>query len=141
MRFLDRLEQNRRSLRDGEIDTPKTEGSVRTVEICRTAENALKEQWKLNGRNKSGFVFVTGAGNPQFSSGNIIARHWKPLLKRLGLPYRRIYETRHTFASLMIASGADVVSVAHILGHKTVKMTLEVYARYFPNKRRTKCSF
>lgn len=131
----------RRSLRDGVIDTPKTEGSVREVEISPTVEAALRAQWQQTGLKKSGFVFCTEAGKAHFSSGNIIARHWKPLLKRLGLDYREMYQTRHTFASLMIAGGADVLTVARIMGHKTTRMTLERYARFVPGRQRAIAKF
>ena len=37
---------------------------------------------------------------------------------------------RHTFASLMIASGEDILWVSAMLGHKNSSITLSVYAKY-----------
>jgi integrase len=38
------------------------------------------------------------------------------------------HEFRHTYASLMIASGVDVVTVSRMLGHSSTKITLDVYS-------------
>ena len=38
------------------------------------------------------------------------------------------HDLRHTFATIAISEGADVRSVAAILGHANVAMTLNVYA-------------
>lgn len=45
-----------------------------------------------------------------------------------GLPHIHPHQFRHTAASLMIANGTDVVTVADILGHKNTSMTLDVYS-------------
>lgn len=44
------------------------------------------------------------------------------------LPHIHPHQFRHTAASLMIASGTDIVTVADVLGHKTTTTTLSVYA-------------
>lgn len=48
--------------------------------------------------------------------------------KKNHLPHRHPHQFRHTAASLMIANGTDVVTVADILGHKNTSMTLDVYS-------------
>ncbi|MGE4296180.1 MAG: tyrosine-type recombinase/integrase [Campylobacterales bacterium] len=125
----------RRGMRDGVLSEPKTAGSVREVELSPSVVHALKTQWQETGLKQAGFVFLTEAGTPHRATNNIIVRQWRPLLKRLGLEYRELYQTRHTFASLMIAGGTDVVTVARLLGHKTTRMTLERYARFVPGRR------
>jgi integrase len=42
---------------------------------------------------------------------------WKPALDRAGLPYRRPYDLRHSFASLLLHEGRSVIYVARQLGH------------------------
>jgi integrase len=46
-------------------------------------------------------------------------------------PRLRFHDLRHTFASLLIAEGADVVFASRKLGHASVKTTLDVYAHLF----------
>lgn len=48
-----------------------------------------------------------------------------------GLPHYRIHELRHTFASILIAQGENVVFVSKQLGHRDPSITLAVYAHLF----------
>ena len=75
------------------------------------------------------FVFCNAEGNP-LSIQNITSRLWAPLLRNLNLPYRKIYQTRHTAASLWLAAGENVMWVSKVLGHADVHTTLTRYAAY-----------
>jgi integrase len=46
-------------------------------------------------------------------------------------PKLRFHDCRHTFASLLIASGGTVVFVSRQLGHGSPDITLRVYAHLF----------
>ncbi|WP_006245579.1 tyrosine-type recombinase/integrase [Mycolicibacterium tusciae] len=48
-------------------------------------------------------------------------------------PRVTVHDLRHTAASLMIASGANVKTVQSQLGHKTATMTLDLYGHLFPD--------
>ncbi|MGV0044324.1 tyrosine-type recombinase/integrase [Mycobacterium colombiense] len=48
-------------------------------------------------------------------------------------PRVTVHELRHTAASLMIASGANVKTVQAQLGHKSATMTLDQYGHLFPD--------
>ena len=48
-------------------------------------------------------------------------------------PRVTVHELRHTAASLMIRSGANVKTVQSQLGHKTATMTLDQYGHLFPD--------
>jgi integrase len=52
-----------------------------------------------------------------------IARHFEAARAALGKPDWRIYDLRHTAASWLIQSGADLVTVRDILGHTSLAMT------------------
>jgi integrase len=59
----------------------------------------------------------------------VVARHFKPLLRAYyPLPDIRLYDLRHTHASLLLAAGTQVHVVARRLGHASPVMTLNVYA-------------
>jgi integrase len=45
----------------------------------------------------------------------------------LGLRGVRVHDLRHTAATLLLASGADLKSVARILGHASTVMTADLY--------------
>ena len=55
------------------------------------------------------------------------------MLKDLGLALRRPYETRHTAATLWLASGESPEWVAKQLGHTNTEMLFRVYSRFIPN--------
>ncbi len=58
------------------------------------------------------------------------------VVKKSGLPYRRMYETRHTFASWGLAAGESPEWVARTLGHVNTSMVFKTYGRYVPNLTR-----
>ena len=45
---------------------------------------------------------------------------------------------RHTFASMMISSGEDILWVASMLGHKNANITLSTYVK---SEKKSRCSF
>ncbi len=56
------------------------------------------------------------------------SRVWHPSLRRARLRAIRIHDARHTHASLLIGSGADVVAVSRRLGHSNPSVTLTTYS-------------
>ena len=115
------------------IETTKTLGSNRVIQMNSIVYEALLNQKKRTGKFE--FVFCTGVGNP-LDYNNLSKRIWFPTLKRLGLERRRPYETRHTAATLWLASGEAPEWIARQLGHSTTKMLFQVYSRYVPNLTR-----
>jgi integrase len=57
-------------------------------------------------------------------------------LRHLDLRLRRPYQTRHTAATLWLASGESPQWIARQLGHASTEMLFKVYARYVPNLTR-----
>jgi integrase len=55
---------------------------------------------------------------------------WRPVTAALGIQGSRPYDLRHSFASLLIQEGVQIIEVARQLGHSPT-MTLEVYAHVF----------
>ena len=66
---------------------------------------------------------------------------WKKLLKGLDISYRTIYQMRHTFATVMIEYGEDILWVSHMLGHTDSSMTLQMYAKYRKQENRKRATF
>lgn len=124
----------RQSIVNGELQDTKTEGSSRDVPIVPVVRSALLDQ---RARNPAGcrWVFPAPGGGPM-SLVNFTNRVWIPLLRHLGLPPRRPYQTRHTAATLMLASGENPEWVARVLGHSSTEMLFRVYSRYVPNLTR-----
>lgn len=58
---------------------------------------------------------------------------WKTTLRELGIRYRRPYNTRHTYATLGIMSGARPAFLAGQLGH-SLQVFFQVYAKWINSK-------
>jgi integrase len=118
----------------GLVETAKTIGSERTIQIPQPVVDALKTQLSITG-HLNGFVFCNNAGSP-FDYHNINNRIWYPTLKRLGLKRRRAYQTRHTTATLWLASGENPEWIARQMGHSSTRMLFTIYSRFVPNLTR-----
>jgi integrase len=123
----------RESLVAGEMTDTKTDSSSRDIPMSQPVFDALKEQHKRTGKME--WVFCNGDGN-QLQINNVSNRVWKPLLRLLDLPYRRLYQTRHTAATLWLAAGENVLWVSQVLGHSDPHVTFQKYAKYAPDLTR-----
>jgi hypothetical protein len=54
--------------------------------------------------------------------------------ERAGLPHYRVYDMRHTFASLLLAESAPITYVSAQLGHSSPATTMRFYARWIPSQ-------
>ena len=62
---------------------------------------------------------------------------FKQILKKNGLPENlNVHSLRHTTASLLIANGTDVATVAGLLGHSQVSTTLDIYTHSFDKNKK-----
>jgi integrase len=60
--------------------------------------------------------------------------YWEPTLKALGLRYRRPYNTRHTYATMLLMAGARPAYAARQLGH-SVEMFLTTYSKWIEGEQ------
>jgi len=74
---------------------------------------------------------------------NILTRHIKPVARKLGLGLVNWQVLRRTYATWMIASGADPKAVQAQMRHASIKTTLELYAQFVPvaQQQRENASF
>jgi integrase len=62
----------------------------------------------------------------------MVAYQWQLTRERVGVSYR-LHDLRHFYASGLIRSGCDVVTVQRALGHASASTTLTVYAHIWPD--------
>jgi len=124
----------REALVQGRMVPTKTDGSIRDVDMNSLVFEALAKHRKVTS-SRSEFVFCSRTGKP-YANRNVTQRVWYPLLKRQGLKPRRPYQTRHTAATLWLASGESPEWIARQMGHTTTEMLFRVYSRYVPNLTR-----
>jgi integrase len=73
--------------------------------------------------NQKGYVFCHSDGK-SFGTIRTAFENLRRKLKRMGVPHFRFHDLRHTFASHLVMSGADIVVVKELLGHKSLSMTM-----------------
>ena len=118
----------------------KTASSVGSINFSSAIVKALKihRREQLEERMKLGaayqnldLVFASELGTPLMPR-NLINRHFKPLLKKAELKDIRLYNLRHTTASLLLAANEHPKVVQERLGHSNVTITLDTYSHVSP---------
>jgi integrase len=108
--------------------SPKTERAVRDVILMPALAQALRQHKSESAFDQpDDYVFTTRVGTPVHAA-HIGLQALKPALERAGLRPIRWHDLRHTFASLLIAGGANITFVSRQLGHTSSQVTLGVYA-------------
>jgi integrase len=125
-------------------ETTKT-GRGRAVHLLPEVVAALKahRRRQLEERMAKGtlwdeqdLVFPNARGKPT-NRDNLSKRHFKPILKKAGLPLDLgLYTLRHTFATLWLESGEHPKILQEILGHSRIHTTLDVYSHALPHMQR-----
>lgn len=78
---------------------------------------------------------------PIYDIKRIRETSWKKTLKVCGIDYRTIYQTRHSFATMMLENGEDILWLSNMLGHTDSSMTLSKYTHYIKRKEKKRGEF
>lgn len=82
-----------------------------------------------------GFIFTRHTGEP--IRPDYLTGWFKSFVKRNNLPDIHIHSLRHTNASLQIAAGTPLTTVAHRLGHANANTTTKIYAHFIKSADET----
>jgi integrase len=128
--------QLNRALAGKNLTAPKTKRSRRRIDLSTASIAALKAHRKrqLEERMQKaglwrdhGLVFPSTVGTPLFHRN--VVRAFKDLLKRAELPQStRLYDLRHTCATLLLGSNVHPKYVQELLGHASIALTLDTYS-------------
>ncbi|WRB33748.1 site-specific integrase [Helicobacter pylori] len=119
----------------GEITSTKNKPSIREVDLLEPVEKILKELKATEPASKK-MIFLSVPKRTQD-----FQRAFKKLLKALNLKDRKLYTTRHTFASLMLSMGEEAMWVSQTLGHKDLNTTYSTYSHYIPKQDKERAKF
>jgi integrase len=72
-----------------------------------------------------GYVLAGPDGKAQ--SPGAVSKAWERTMSSIGMPEITLHSLRHTHASMLIASGMDVLTISKRLGHSSPAITLGVY--------------
>jgi integrase len=126
------------TVREGRVQgiegPPKTLSSYRDIDMLDPLL-AVMRQHRLTSPRDAVYVFTNRHGRP-LEVNNLRNRVWYPALQRAKLRKRTMYQTRHTFASLMLSHGEDPLWVARMLGHTSLDMIFKHYGKFIRNRTR-----
>ena len=78
------------------------------------------------------YIFVNPKTNKPYDN---VKKSFKTGLKKAGIEDFTFHDLRHTFASHLVMSGVDLMTVKELLGHKDIKMTMR-YSHLSPDHKR-----
>jgi integrase len=126
--------------RSWSFEDPKTARSRRTVSLPRPLVEKLKAHRRAQAeqRLKLGsswealdLVFCSEIGSP-LQIPNITYRYYRPILKKAELPHLRLYDLRHSCATLLLTADENPKVVSERLGHSSIVQTLDTYSHVLP---------
>jgi integrase len=118
---------------------PKTAAGRRSVPLDASLEPILRALRTSQGRERlqsggayenDGYLCADELGHPYHP--DTVSGWFESAVKKSGLRRIRLHDTRHTAASLMLASGVPVKVVSEMLGHASPTITLTIYAHVLP---------
>lgn len=123
---------------------PKTKRSSRSIPLSNSMIMTLKAHRRnqLEVRMKRGanyqnhdLIFASEIGTP-IMHRNLHRRHFKPILEKAKLPDIRLYDLRHTTATLLLSAGENPKVVSERLGHSSIVLTMDVYSHVLPSMQK-----
>ena len=104
------------------ISTPKTKSSQREIPIVQPLSTMMKDFAKIC---RPDYFVCSGTTTP--IEPRTYRSYYMKKIEEIGLPRLKFHGLRHTFATQLIASKADVKTVSAILGHSDITTTLNTY--------------
>jgi integrase len=122
----------RRGIVKGRVEPPKTKYGRREVAlpdslVCRVRSHFAD----MADQESTALVFTNRAGNV-LEYGNLLRRHLKPIVEEVNAPWAGFHTFRHTFASLHLSRGTNLLQLSRALGHHSAAFTLSRYTHLLP---------
>jgi integrase len=154
--FRERFITVRRQYKDGKITRTKTK-KIRKIDISDALLGDLKllrkrrqEEYLARGKNEIPEWVFLSPGQRIWEEGKVIGREEgqpvdmknfrnRVFLKacdKANIRRRRLHDTRHSFASILLMSGESPAYVRDQLGHSSIKMTVDIYGHWIPGSNR-----
>ena len=106
-------------------------GSERVVHLADTLVTVLAKHVAAHGTTGNDRWLFAGYGDGP-PHHNTVSYWWRKTLRDAELSGIKLHDLRHFYASGLIASGCDVVTVQRSLGHSKATTTLNPYAHHWP---------
>lgn len=113
--------------------TTAKSGKTRHVPLNREAR-AVIERWRQHPERGESYLFELKLPDGQPQPMENLKGSFNRVLKAAGIEQFSWHCLRHTFASRLVMSGVDLVTVGDLLGHADIKMTMR-YSHLSPDHK------
>ena len=107
------------------LDYSKTEQSIRTIPMSFSLYKYLKK-WS---KKSPGEFVCSNKTTP--SEPRLLTYYFHAIRNNLSMKFTHFHHLRHTFATRCIEANGDIVSISRLLGHRSTRTTLDIYAASF----------
>lgn len=109
--------------------SPKSRASVRVIPLSRDMIRLLKKARQIHQG-----LFIFGGTKP--SEPRVISNWLTSICQDLSLPPVPFHVLRHSFATRCIEKKVTITTISALLGHQSIKMTLDTYTNSFLSEKR-----
>lgn len=124
----------RRALVRGRIEPPKTKYGHREVRLPDRLARRLRAHLAAQPDQDSTAILFPNEANSPLDPTNLRPRILKPLVRQAGAPWAGFHTFRHTFASMHLKQGTNLLQLSHALGHHSPAFTLTRYTHLLPGE-------
>ena len=106
------------------------------INVINKYKSIQQLKWKKNRKvfDEDSLLFTNS--NCNAVDGSNLLKRWKKFLNDNNIPYKKWHSLRHTYASLLFQSGADIKTVQELLGHADINTTSQIYVHVFPETKK-----
>jgi len=117
--FNDRTIKIERALTEAatDVEDPKTDAGIRTIKLLGPAFSALLDQKQYTYKVGEEIFHNPEINEPWTGDQQVRKQLWVPAIRNSKVPYRYPYQTRHSYASMMLSAGEHPMWVAKQMGH------------------------
>lgn len=124
-----------------DFSSPKTNNSVRTIDIGDTLVNILKQHKKWQNDNKESYGnyytdnnFVCTKENGTFITMTSLRYLSRIINMELQIEFN-FHSLRHTHATMLLEAGANLKEIQSRLGHSKLSTTMDIYSHVTPKMK------
>jgi integrase len=122
----------RRAIVRRRVVPPKTKYGKRDIRLPAPLVYRLRSHLATQpGQDSTALAFTNDEGN-EIEPGNLRKRVLKPIVEEVDAPWAGFHTFRHTFASLHLSRGTNLLQLSRALGHHSAAFTLSRYTHLLP---------
>jgi integrase len=122
----------RRAIARQRIEPPKSKYGRREVRLPASLVAKLRVHLATQpDQDSTALAFPNESGGP-LDPNNLRRRVLKPLVEEVDAPWAGFHTFRHTFASLHLSQGTNLLQLSRALGHHSPAFTLTRYTHLLP---------